>query len=367
MAFTKRHISFLLVVTTTFLLLPGLLFSLFAFGSSPALAKSSRPQGRTGYYQQTNLVSDVPGLARYTDPLLVNAWGITYTPGGPFWIADEDTGFSTVYNGQGQPYPPSSPLVVSIPSNPGSPHPGAPTGVVFNSTTGFVIHGGNKSGPALFLFAGFDGVISGWNPKVDAAHAIVAVNNPAAVYQGLAIGTNASGTFIYAANLFGTIDVFDQHFTLVHLQGSFHDPNLPAGYFPYNITNLGGQLWVAYAGLNTGYIDVYDTEGNLIRRVVSGGPLYFPWGMAIAPAHFGQFSNDLIVGNTGSGLLNAYDPHTGRFLGHLRDKTGKPIDIVGLWGLIFGNGGNGGDPNTLYFTAGIYFYFHGLFGSLTAN
>jgi uncharacterized protein (TIGR03118 family) len=370
MTFTKRHISFLSVVTTTFLMLFGLLSSSFAFGSPPVLAATSRDfQAASGYYQQTNLVSDIPGLAKFTDPLLLNAWGITYPPTGPFWIADEDTGFSTLYNGQGQPFPPGSPLAVTIPSNPGNPHPGTPTGVVFNNTSGFVIHAGNKSGPSRFLFAGFDGTISGWSPNVDPTHAILAVNNPtSAIYQGLAIGTNASGTFIYAANAFGSIDVFDQNFAPAHLHGSFHDPNLPANYFPYNIQNLGGQLWVVYAGLNTGYIDVYDTEGNLIRRVVSGGPLYFPWGMAIAPAHFGRFSNDLIVGNTGTGLINAYDPKTGRFLGHLQDKAGKPIVLGdGLWGLIFGNGGNGGDRNTLYFTAGIYFYFHGLFGSLTAH
>jgi uncharacterized protein (TIGR03118 family) len=365
MTFTKRHISFLSVVTTTFLMLFGLLFSSFAFVSPPVLAKSSRVfKAGSGFYQQTNLVSDVPGLAKFTDPHLVNPWGISYSPTSPFWISDNATGFSTLYNSQGQPLS----LVVTIPQTPGNPHPGSPTGTVFNNTPGFVIQAGSKSGPSLFLFATADGTISGWNPNVDMTHAIIAVNHPtSAVYFGLAIGTNASGTFLYAANFFGSIDVFDQKFAPAHLHGSFHDPNLPAGYFPYNIQNLGGKLWVTYGGLDKGYVDVYDTDGNLIRRVVSGDHLYFPWGIAIAPAHFGQFSNDLLVGNTGNGLINAYDPQTGHFLGQLLDKAGKPIVIEGLWGLAFGNGGNGGDRNTLYFTAGIYFYFHGLFGSLTAQ
>jgi uncharacterized protein (TIGR03118 family) len=369
MAFTKQHIRFLSVMTTTFLMLFGLLIPALAFGSPPVLANRDRNfTAGSRFYQQTNLVSDVPGLAKFTDSHLANPWGISFSSTSPFWISDYDTGFSTLYNGQGQPVPPGSPLAVAIPSNPGNPHPGTPTGTVYNSTNSFVIQAGKKSGPSRFLFATFDGTISGWNPAVDPTHAIVAVNRPtSAVYVGLAIGTNPSGTFLYAANVFGSIDVFDQKFALAHLQGSFHDPNLPAGYFPYNIQNLGGQLWVTYAGLNTGYVDVYDTEGNLIRRVVSADHLYFPWGLAIAPAHFGQFSNDLLVGNTGSGLINAYDPHTGRFLGQLRDKTGKPIVLEGLWGLAFGNGGSGGDRNTLYFTAGIYFYYHGLFGSLTAQ
>jgi uncharacterized protein (TIGR03118 family) len=330
---------------------------------------------RAGFYKVTPLVSDLPGVAAFTDPHLVNPWGISYAPSGPFWVSDNGTGLSTVYESNGMP----TPTVVTIPTASGM-GTGSPTGTVYNNTSGFVIKQGNQSGPSLFLFDTLDGTISGWNPTVNPTSAVIAVNNSSsASYTGLAIATNAAGTFLYAANSLpssanphGSIDVFDQNFNLTHLQGSFTDPNLPAGYTPYGIQAIKNFIVVTYTpfppkpGLGIGVVDVYDTEGNLMRRFATGGQLDLPWGIALAPASFGQFSNDVLIGNVGNGRINAFNPRTGAFLGPLTNQSGKPIAFPGLWGLIFGNGGQGGSPNILYFSAGIELYRHGLFGSIAA-
>jgi uncharacterized protein (TIGR03118 family) len=337
-----------------------------------------------GGFLQTNLVSDIPGLAAVTDPNLINPWGITAGPNGPFWVSDNNSGFSTLYNGQGQMQPsPSAPLVVTIPPPAGSPAgtTAAPTGIVFNSTPGFMVSANGKSGAAIFIFATEDGTISAWSPGVDPTNAILEVdnsNNPAgngAVYKGLTIATTSQGTFLYAANFrAGTVDVFDSSFhqTMV---GSFRDPNLPSGFAPFGIQNIGNQIYVSYAkqnatrhddvgGAGNGFIDVFDTNGNMIKRLVSQGPLDSPWGMTMAPAHFGKFSNDLLVGNFRDGHINAFDPNTGNMVGTLTDNTGAPITINGLWSLRFGNGTAAGDPNTLFFTAGINDEADGLLGTL---
>jgi uncharacterized protein (TIGR03118 family) len=346
------------------------------------LAHQAAPQAHAsqGFYQQTNLVSDVPGVAKVTDPHLVNSWGIVHSPTSPFWIADNGTGFSTLYNGAGTPIS----LVVTIPPPGGSPAgtTAAPTGVVFNGTSGFVVSNGAASGPARFIFSTEDGTISGWNPAVNPTNAILAVDNsqasPSAVYKGLAIGSNASGAFLYATNFrAGTVDVFDSQFHQVSLAGSFTDPNLQRGYAPFGIANLNGNLYVTYALQNAtkhddvagpahGFVDIYDTNGNLIQRLVTRGRLNSPWGLAMAPANFGRFSNDLLVGNFGDGRINAVDPATGDFLGQLRDANNKPITIDGLWGLDFGNGANAGPTTTLFFTAGPNGEMDGLFGSLVS-
>jgi len=345
------------------------------------LAQHAAPRAHAsqGFYQQTNLVSDLAGVAKVTDPHLVNAWGIVHSQTSPFWISDNGTGFSTLYNGAGAPIP----LVVTVPP-PGGSHAGttaAPTGVVFNGTTGFVVSNGTTSGVARFIFSTEDGTISGWSPGVDPTHAILppsADKSPGAVYKGLAIGSNASGTFLYATNFrAGTVDVFDSSFHQVSLAGSFTDPNLQPGYAPFGIANLNGDLYVTYALQNAakhddvagpahGFVDIYDTNGNLIRRLVTRGRLNSPWGLAIAPANFGRFSNDLLVGNFGDGRINAVDPATGDFLGQLRDADNKPITIDGLWGLDFGNDANAGPSTTLFFTAGPNGEADGLFGSLVS-
>jgi len=333
-----------------------------------------------GFYQQTNLVSDLPGVAAVTDPHLVNAWGMSHSATSPWWISDNGTGFSTLYNGRGTPFPPGSPLVVTIPPPLGSPAgtTATPTGNVFNSSSGFIVTKNGASGRPNFIFATEDGTISGWSPAVDPTNAILAVDKSAsgAVYKGLALGSNGSGDFLFATNFHnGTVDVFDTHFAPVSLAGSFADPSIPAGFAPFGIANLGGRLYVTYAKQNAekhddvagpanGFVDIFDTNGNLIRRLVTRGRLNSPWGVTFAPADFGQFSNDLLVGNFGDGRINVVDPHTGDFLGQLRDHNNTAITIDGLWGLAFGNGANAGPTNTLFFTAGIDHEAHGLFGSL---
>jgi len=330
-------------------------------------------------YSQHNLVSDVPGLADQTDPNLINPWGLALNATGPFWIADNHTGTGTVYNGAGQPFPTDAPLVVNIPAGGTGPGASTPTGQVFNGTPAFEVSPGN---PALFIFATESGTISGWNPQVDAGNAKLTVDRSAsgAVYKGITLGSNASGPLLYAAN-FGaaTIDVFDGNFQPTTVSGGFIDPNLPAGFAPFNIKRIGRKLYVTYAvqdsskhddvsGAGNGFVNIFDADGTLVQRLVSNGPLNSPWGITLAPDFFGDYSNTLLVGNFGDGSVNAFDPFTGNYLGVLQDSNGNPISISGLWALQFGNGHNGGDANTLYFTAGISgggsVEDHGLLGSI---
>ncbi|HVP37681.1 MAG TPA: TIGR03118 family protein [Candidatus Saccharimonadales bacterium] len=328
-----------------------------------ALLLPGRAAAMLGYLQ-TNLVSDIPGLAIYTDPNLQNAWGLSHSATSPFWVSNNGTGTSTLYRGTGEPQS----LVVTLPQD-------GPTGQVFNSTSDFVLSNGVK---ASFLFAAEDGSISGWNGAAGTTGVIAAIR-VGAVYKGLALGTNANGNYLFAANFHdGTIDVYDKTFHEAILSGAFTDPSLPAGYAPFNIQNIGGQLYVTYAlqdgakhddasGAGHGFVDVYDTDGNLVRRVVSQGALNSPWGLALAPGDFGQFSNELLVGNFGDGDIDAYDPVSGIFMGALRDPDGNVVSIEGLWGLDFGNGAAAGPTNSLYFTAGPGGEKHGLFGSIVAT
>jgi len=373
------------------LLTPRFTFAAIAIAAfmplmAPGLAMRGM-HGHVGSYEQTNLVSDIPGNAALTDANLVNAWGISSGPKTPFWISDNGTGVSTLYNVSHPGHPVALSLVVTIPPPGGSP-PGTtatPTGNVFNWTTDFTL---SPLHPSRFIFATEDGTISGWNPAVDPMNAILKVDNSAsaAVYKGLAMGSNKSGNFLFATNFrAGTIDVFDKNFTPATLAGSFQDPSLPACgplqppcFAPFGIANIGGQLYVSYAmqdsakhddaaGPGSGFVDVFDTNGHFIRRLISNGALNSPWGLVQAPNHFGQFSNDLLVGNFGDGHINAYNPHNGAFRGQLKDDNGNPITIDGLWGLAFGNDGAAGPSSTLFFTAGINKEADGLFGSLVAE
>ncbi len=287
-----------------------------------------------------------------------------------------------MYKGDGT----AIPLVVTIPPPKGSPAgtTAAPTGNVFNGTSGFVVSTANGSGPSLFIFATEDGTISGWNPSADLTHAILEVDRSTvglgAVYKGLAIASNASGTFIYATNFrFGTVEMFDSSF---HLVGSFTDPKLANTcpepnqcYAPFGIQTINGNLYVTFALQNAakhddvagpahGFVDVFDTSGNLLQRLISHGRLNSPWGLALAPVDFGLFSNALLVGNFGDGRINAYDLNTGEFLGQLRDQVNHPITIDDLWALRFGNDASAGLHNELFFTAGINDEADGLFGKL---
>jgi uncharacterized protein (TIGR03118 family) len=265
-------------------------------------------------------------------------------------------------------------LVVAIPAAAGGSTTGTPTGIVFNGTSAFIVLNGQESGPSVFLFASLDGSISGWNPSVDLTHAIRVVDNSAsrAGYTGLALGSNETGNFLYAVNIAaGTIDVFDAEFAPTTLAGSFSDPLLPAGVVPFGIANLGGYLYVTYAGQGlvgspgNGFVDVFDTNGNLVSRLIAGSPLNVPWGLAIAPSNWGRFAGALLVGNFGDGTINVFDPSTGDRKGQLRTDSHTPVVIPGLRGLLFGNGGFGGDRDALYFTAGLPTGLDSLLGSLT--
>jgi uncharacterized protein (TIGR03118 family) len=300
-------------------------------------------------YEVTYLVSDVSGLANFTDSDLKNPWGISSSATSPFWVSNNGSGVVTLYDGTGV----KQSLVVTIPPA----GAGTPTGTVFNFTPGF-------NGDS-FLFATESGTITGWRSALGTAAETTVDNSAAdAVYKGMALGNNGSDNFLYAANFFsGLINVFSSNFSPVTLSGSFTDPNLPAGYAPFNVQNLGGSLYVSYAlqdaakhndvsGAGNGFVDIFDFNGNLVKRLISNGPLNSPWGLALAPSQFGQFSNALLVANSGDGKINAFDAITGAFLGTLEDANGNPITIDGLRGLIFGNGGNAGNPDTLFFTAG---------------
>ena len=318
-------------------------------------------------FEQTNLVSSVPGLAPVTDPNLKNPWGIAFGPTSPFWIANQVTSTATVYNGAGQPFPPGSPLVVTIPTAGSSP--AGPTGVVFNPTGNFLT-GGVVGPPAVFIFSTLNGTLAAWHPTNGTTAVTPAAATDGAVYTGLALGNNGSGNFLYVADTKNAkIDVYDGNFSKVTLAGSFTDPGLPAGFRPYNIQNLGGKLLVTYENEASGggIVDAFDLNGNFLSRVSgnsAGGPLESPWGLALAPASFGDFGGALLVGNEDDGHISAFNFATGDFLGQLLDTSGNPVANPGLWGLTFGNGGEGGDPNVLYLVAGIEDEQQGLFASL---
>jgi uncharacterized protein (TIGR03118 family) len=321
--------------------------------------------GPGNVYKKRNLVSDIDGVARITDPNLVNPWGLSAGPSTPVWVADNGTDVSTLYSGgvRGS-VPVIVPLVVGIPG-------GAPTGTVFNPTSGFGLNGM----PARFIFDSEAGTVTAWNGGTAAT---TVATTPDAIYKGLAISPKGSTPLLYAADFHGAkIDVLDEGFAPTSVPGGFVDPNLPAGFAPFNVQEIAGRIVVAYAkqdadaedevaGAGLGYVDVFDTSGHLLRRLISQGALNAPWGLALAPRHFGAFSGDLLVGNFGDGAINAYDPRTGAFEGQLKNKDGNPIKVNGLWALRFGNGVTG-TPTTLLFTAGIADEDHGLFGEIVVK
>ncbi len=309
-------------------------------------------QGTANVYVQHNLVSDIAGVADVTDPNLANPWGISESTTSPFWVSDAGTGKSTLYNGSGA----ITAVVVTIPAGVKGPAVSEPTGQVQNASTAFLLANGIK---ASFIFATLDGTISAWNGGTVST---VMVDNSAAGASYTGLGLDPVTPRLYGANFAsGKIDVFDGKFTPTTVAGGFVDPTLPAGYNPFNIWNLGGKLYVMYAKQGsagnpgpggTGYVDVFDTSGNFLQRAASGSPLNGPWGVAIAPANWGAFGGDLLVGNFSDGKINAFDSK-GNALGALQDSTGKAIGLQGLWAILFGNGKSGGDQNTLYFATGI--------------
>ena len=364
-------------------------------------------------YTQNNLVSDIPGLAAFTDPTLLNPWGIAFFPavpeisfpGSPFWVNDNNAGLSALYFGSnfGLGFPVPGLPNVTIPS-PISPTGGTPTGIVanltlFTATPAFFIP---VLGPADFIFSTEDGTIEAWNglgpdPDLDfppsmgftSDDAVIVVPNPSfpnggAVYKGLALGLDSGGNpLLYATNFrTGNIDVFDTNFAPATVAGSFTDPNVQHGYAPFGIQNINGHLWVTYAMQDKarhdpvnkpahGFVSVFDTDGNLLNHFAQHGHLSSPWGVALAPASFGQFANDILIGNFGDGRINAYDPASGHWLGMVSDSRGKPLVNDGLWSLTFSGGPGrtavGAPPDTLYFSAGLNDEADGLFGTISPN
>ena len=327
------------------------LASALLYGPGPARAQ----------YKVKNLVSNQAASAPVVDPLIVNAWGLAYGPGGPFWVNDQGSGWSTLYTNAGTKVP----LNVLIPTA-GGDGPGSPTGIAFNGSSDFKI----KGAPAVFIFATLDGTISAWNPGVNPDAAIVAVTQPGAVYTGLAISTKPSGNFLFAAdNANNKVDIYDGTFTLVK---SFTDTTLPAGNTPFGIQDFDGLLYITFAnpgGAAGGFIDIFAEDGTMLKRLTEGAPLNQPWGLAIAPKGFGQFANTLIVGNnTNAGTIHAYNSVTGESIGVLKDSNGVVISINQLWGLKFGDGtGKNGSVNELFFAAGPDNNLAGTFGVITPD
>jgi len=360
--------------------------TIVAASTLAAGALGAVPAGATAHtsYRQINLVSDQAGKANLTDPDLVNAWGLAASPGtnaspgSPLWVADNGSDKATLYAGASATSVSKVPLVVNVTG-------AAPTGQVFNSdSSAFVVSDSHRnSGSSLFLFDTENGTIDGWAPNVNpngtnpSTVTEVGRNNGAnAVYKGLAIAKSSVGTTLYATNFrSGRVEAYDGTFTPVELPGGlFVDPKLPAGYGPFGIAVIMGKLYVSFAkqdatlhddvaGQGNGFVDVFGRNGKFIRRLITRGALNSPWGMALAPASFGQFAGDLLVGNFGDGHINVYNPTSGLRLGQLRGSNGQPIVIDGLWGLMFGNGNAAGN-NQLLFSAGPDGESHGLLGKI---
>jgi uncharacterized protein (TIGR03118 family) len=321
---------------------------------------------RADTYSWTNLQSDIAGVAQHTDPNLVNPWGMAASANGIIWVSDNGTGLSTLYNQDGT----ARSLVVTIPTAARNRAGGNPSGVVFNNTGFFQVTKNGTSASAVFIFVGEDGSISGWNPALDQTHAIIAVDNGTnhgvnhAIYKSATLGVANGHNFLYVSNFHtGQVETYDESFHQVN-PGGFADPNLPAGYAPFGIRNFNGEIFVTYAkqdhakhddvpGPGFGFVNVFDTSGNLLRRLISNGNLNAPWGLALV-------DGELWVGNFGDGLINNYDPVTGAFIETLMRTDGTPLQFDGLWDLLpLGDG--------VYFTAGIADEAHGLFGLITED
>jgi uncharacterized protein (TIGR03118 family) len=359
----RRHVAWLVLVTSVVSLL-------LSAGGATAAGDNS--------YVVHNLVSDVPGLADHTDASLVNAWGLTAQPGSPWWVANNGTSTTTLYRADG------SKVVITTPD---IQVPNDPTGAAANAGPNFVVTENGKSGPARFLFDTEEGKILGWNPTVAAGHAVVGKDRTdvGAIYKGLALGNNGVSDFLYATDFHNArVDMFDGGWNLITAPGTFVDPHMPAGYAPFGIANLNGTIFVSYAkkeapdatdelhGQGLGLVDAFDVNGTFLRRVINHGQLNAPWGMALAPAGFGAFGGDLLVGNFGNGEINAYQPTadgTYERVGQLRNTDHSPVAIDGLWALVFGKGSitNNGPTDTLFFTAGLDDESHGLFGTIRAG
>jgi uncharacterized protein (TIGR03118 family) len=338
------------------------------------------------HYKQTDLVSNIPGKAPMIDPNLKNPWGLTRSsttpaqPGSPWWIGNNNSGTSTLYNGQANTIPP---LVVTVPAPKGAPAgtQSAPTGVVFNgSPTDFLLAPGKQ---AIFIFATEDGTISGWNPGIDLHNAVLKVDNSngggadGGVYKGMTSAEINGHRFLYVTNFRSAkVEVYDTNFKRVHLgEETFEDEGLPRGFAPFNVQNIGGALFVTYAKQNAarhddvagdgnGFVRVFTPSGKLIGHLEHGDWLNSPWGVVWTTRDFGEFSNAILVGNFGSGRIAAFNGFTYKFLGFVKNPDDSILNIDGLWSLTFGNDATAGPANTLFFTAGINNEQDGLFGTI---
>ncbi len=360
-----------------------------AYGGGTASANLAVTAAAATAFSLTKLVADTAGGTAVTvDTNLVNPWGLAI-PAGNFlaWSANNHTETATLYDGNGKAQPHAAPLVVTFAAS-GAGTTFDPTGIVFNgSSADFVVSTAGKSGGAKFIFDGEGGMIAGWSPTVDATHAVTMYTDAAgAVYKGLAIAENAGKAFLYAADFHNSkVDVFDAAFakqTTSATAFTFADPGIPAGYAPFGIgaipngTAGATQIYVTYAqqqgpdnhdnvnGAGLGYVDVYDTNGKLIKQLVAKGALDAPWGIALAPADFGSLSKALLIGNFGDGKINAYDPAAGTLLGTVKDSGGAAIATPGLWGIAFGNDSNNQPHNTLFFAAGTNNEANGSYGRI---
>jgi len=317
-------------------------------------------------YSWENFQSDIAGVAEHVDLNLVNPWGMAASSGGTIWVSDNGTGVSTLYNQAGV----ANSLIVSIPTAARNKGTANPTGVVFNSTTSFPVRAHGNSQPSRFIFVSEDGSISGWNPALDQTHAIIAVDNGTnngisrAIYKGVTLGVANGHNFLYATNFHsGRVETYDENFQQTNPNG-FADPSLPQGYAPFGIRNINGQIYVTYAlqdhkktddvaGDGNGFVNVFDTSGIFVRRLVSNGNLNAPWGLALV-------EDELWIGNFGDGKINNYDPTTGAFLETISRADGTPLVFQGLWDLLPLSSG-------VWFTAGIADEEHGLFGVITED
>jgi uncharacterized protein (TIGR03118 family) len=340
-------------------------------GLTVATPAQARAHDDTNRFRVARLVSDQPGMARTTDPNLVNAWGLAFSPTSPLWVSNNGTSTSTLYTGATSPSTPISqvPLVVKIPAG------GAPTGVVFNPTTGFTLGSGGKTGPALFIFAAESGSITAWNSSGDPTRAVRVAHVRDAIFKGLTMVMMGGKPYLLASDFHhGRIDVFDSHFHRVSMPGAFRSHGIPRGYAPFNVAALDGRVYVTYAkqdsareddvaGRGHGFLSVFGPRGRYLRTLVRRGSLDSPWGLAIAPHGFGGLAGKLLVGNFGNGRIHVVNRDSGRVVATLRNRAGHPVVIDGLWGLLPGNGASG-STSAVWFSAGPDGESHGLLGQL---
>jgi len=336
---------------------------ILALAVSMGLVLGILPSQALAQYTLSKLTSNVSGQAKHSDPLLVNAWGLAYAPSEPFWVSDEGDGWSTLYDGSGNPQ--SLQVIVPPASGSGS---GTPTGLAYNGSSEFQI----DSWPSEFLFATLDGTIQGWS-HFDPSTTLIAVNNAKsnASYTGIGVTAHSSGNFLYAADANnGVVDIYDGSFNFVK---SFTDPKVPKTFAPFNVEDINGQVYVTFAAISGGpggYVDIFSESGTLVKRLIHGKPLNQPWGLAMAPNNFGSLSSTLLVGNDNNltSTISGFNPTTGAYVGTITNSKGKPIKIDQLWSIEFGGGSSSnGKTNSLYFTAGPSNSADGLFGMINSK